>query len=275
MLETCLNLFHILLALPTLSASLTQTAQGQTSPKLFSQKGNVELVLVPAGEFTMGGTMDRAKPQRKVTLDAYLIGKTLVSNGQFKAYCKANGIPLNRFDGLAKSNDNMPVVEVTWQDARDFCRWAGGDLPTEAQWEKAARGTDGREYPWGNAWDGTRVQWSAEKVGSTSGTGAVTAHPTGASPYGCLDMAGNVRQWCLDYYVGNYSGLPNQNPVRTTETFTTSSSSQRGNYQDPLRVLRGSSFLDHDPNEFKTSSRHAIGASFSFYYFGFRMASKP
>src|SRR5579871_2980372 len=118
-----------------------------------------EMVFIAAGEFLMGSEDGEAseKPQRAVYLDAYWIYKTPVTMAQYRAFwafCKATGRQL--LVDPSWGPDDHPIVEECWPDARAYCEWAGGSLPTEAQWEKAARGTDGREYPWGNAWDENR-----------------------------------------------------------------------------------------------------------------------
>ncbi|HTQ10780.1 MAG TPA: SUMF1/EgtB/PvdO family nonheme iron enzyme, partial [Fimbriimonadaceae bacterium] len=94
--------------------------------------------------------------------------------------------------------DDHPMANVTWDEARSYCRWAGGDLPSMAQWEKAGRGTDGRTFPWGNKFDTSKMQMWQSSFGGYHETARVGAFPSGASPYGCLDMEGNVAQWCLD-----------------------------------------------------------------------------
>ena len=122
--------------------------------------------------------------------------------------------------------ENHPIVNVSWEDAADYAKWAGGNLPTEAQWEKAARGTDGREYPWGNNWDTTKC------VNSGSSTQSVGSLPAGVSIYGCMDMAGNVWEWCVDWYdVNYYKSAPSRNP----------SGPSTGDY----RVLRGGGWYNY------------------------------
>ena len=123
-----------------------------------------------------------------------------VSSGK----CSAN----QKYDGF--TGDRQPVVGVNWNDARTYCEWAGKRLPTEAEWEKAARGTDGRIYPWGNTIDPTRANYADSGIGKTSKVGS---YPSGASPYGALDMAGNAWEWVADWHDKNYyRNSPSKNP---------------------------------------------------------------
>jgi formylglycine-generating enzyme required for sulfatase activity len=142
------------------------------------------------------------KPQHKVYLDAFWIDRTEVTSAQYKkcvqdGKCKA---PSHANDS-SLNGDNQPVVGVDWNDAKTYCEWAGRQLPTEAQWEKAARGTDGRIYPWGNtAPDSNRLNFSSQ-IGKTTEVGK---YPAGASYYSAYDMAGNVWEWVADWYDDKY-----------------------------------------------------------------------
>ncbi|MBN1890078.1 MAG: SUMF1/EgtB/PvdO family nonheme iron enzyme [Thermoflexales bacterium] len=174
-----------------------------------SQPFEPELVLIPAGEFLMGSdpakdkqAYDDEKPQHKRHLPDYYMAKTPVTNGQYLAFVEKTGQrALGYWKGgkLPKGKENHPVVNVTWHDAVAYCRWLAEvtgkpyGLPSEAEWEKATRGTDGRIYPWGNDWDAKKCNTSE---GGKKGTTPVVAYPGGASPYGCLDMSGNVWEWC-------------------------------------------------------------------------------
>lgn len=138
-----------------------------------------------------------ARPEHKVTLPAFYIDRTEVTNAQYKAYCDATNYPAppNWKDGkYPDGEDDFPVTHVSWYEAGAYAAWLGKRLPTEAEWEKAARGSDKREFPWGNNWDAKRVIWHRNrpfKVGTK---------PNGASPYGALDMAGNVFEWTASWY---------------------------------------------------------------------------
>ena len=173
-------------------------------------QGIPEMITIPAGNFIMGSDKyDNEKPAHQVYLDTYEISKNLVTVAQYRFFCQmtARKMPDPPSWGWA---DDHPMVNLGWYDADDYCRWAGGRLPTEAEWEKAARGTDGREYPWGNEWDKTKCANSEQEMKSTDPVGH---YPSGASPYGCMDMAGNVWQWCSDWYdPAYYKESPAKNP---------------------------------------------------------------
>jgi formylglycine-generating enzyme required for sulfatase activity len=191
--------------------------------------------LVPAGEFLMGSTnadplaVNDEKPQHRVYVGAFYIDKTEVTVGEYKRFINATGYwePPNWQD--QRSRDNYPVVRVSWHDAQAYAQWAGKQLPTEAEWEKAARGTDGRIYPWGSIWDWEKA--SVRYPDSHGNPMPVGSYLTGGSPYGCLDMAGNVSEWCVDWYDWNYyAHSPTQNPV--------------GPDSGKERVVRGGSYFD-------------------------------
>lgn len=192
------------------------------------------MVLIPEGEFIMGSTdnqivnayqqalkvvnMPRSSftcegPQHKVYLDSYYIYQEPVTVEQYEKFCAATGhkMPESPEWGWKK---NHPIVNVSWDDAQAYCKWAGAHLPTEAQWEKAARGTDARVYPWGNNWDSSRLQCSKNAPSDASRTAPAGNFPNGASPNDCLDMAGNVWQWCADWYSEDYyKTSPERNPT--------------------------------------------------------------
>ena len=184
------------------------------------------MVNVPAGDFIMGSSISDAqaagaeKPQHAVYLDAFQIDKYEVTNALYKQCVDAgkcyapstwSSYTRNTYYG-DPSFDNYPVINVSWYDAKAYCEWAGKQLPTEAQWEKAARGTDGRIYPWGNTWDATKLN-SLVSNSSPGDATAVGSYPAGASPFGALDMAGNVWEWVADWYGPNYySHSPTRNP---------------------------------------------------------------
>lgn len=149
------------------------------------------MVDVPAGFFLMGadnGFMDE-RPQRRVYVNDFRIDKYEVTNRQFRAA----GLQPRRAYGPAYQAPNLPVVGVTWGQARQYCHKLGKRLPGEAEWEKAARGTDGRAFPWGNFWDPSLAN-------DGPGPQPVGSYPQGMSPYGALDMAGNVWEWVEDAY---------------------------------------------------------------------------
>jgi len=216
------------------------------------------MVLIPAGEFLMGskeGEWDRDEhPQHTVYLEAYYIDKYEVTNAQYHQFWLADGgekskhapasygnaYSIGDWPEVAKTKPDYPVVGVSWFDAQAYCQWAKKRLPTEAEWEKAARGVDGRTWPWGgdvhaeidgknahfNSWDGND--------GYDNTLAPKETYPTGVSPYGVHDMAGNVWEWVADWYKDEdyYSHSPQNNP--------------KGPDKGKLRVVRGGSWRNRE-----------------------------
>jgi formylglycine-generating enzyme required for sulfatase activity/tRNA A-37 threonylcarbamoyl transferase component Bud32 len=221
----------------------------------------MEFVRVPAGEFTMGGEKyDREKPIHKVTLPDYLIGKYPVTNRQYQVFTQVGGkIPQHWVSGrIPFGKEEHPVVYVSWEDARAFCAWVSKKsglnvrLPSEAEWEKAARGTDGREYPWGNqAPDAQRCNYNGNMKDTTS---VGNYSPQGDSPLGCVDMVGNVLEWTENWYQA-YPG----NKVADA------------NYGDKNRVLRGGSWGNTDYGV-RAANRGRLDPTYMGDSFGFRCA---
>jgi formylglycine-generating enzyme required for sulfatase activity len=237
-------------------------------PVIKNPKDGAVMLLVPAGDFLMGSkdddklARDNEKPQHKVNLDSYYIYKTEVTVAQFRKFCHATGRksmpPKPKWGWI----DNHPIVNVSWNNAKAYADWAGVVLPTEAQWEKAARGTDGRIYPWGNEWDETKcANWANSGKDNTKwGTHPVGSFPTGVSPYGVIDMSGNVWEWCADWYGDDYyKNAPAKNP---TGLIT-------GNW----RVLRGGSWdYGNYVRGCRGAYRDGYYTDFDNYYIGFRCA---
>ena len=231
------------------------------------------MVYVPEGEFTMGsndGSSDE-QPVHKVYLDEFWIDQTEVTNAMY-ALCVRAGACLPPHNNSSYTHSSYygnsqyadyPVIYISWNRANDYCHWAGVRLPTEAEWEKAARGTDARTYPWGNSTPNCSLANYYSNGGKCVGdTRAVGSYPEGASPYGTLDMAGNVWEWVNDwYYFLYYSQSPESNPA--------------GPASGTYRVLRGGAWINYE-NDLRTSSRYGNYPSYSYSFsrpFGFRCAS--
>lgn len=156
------------------------------------QQIGIEMVFIPAGEFLCGDVKER------VSLPEYGIAKTPVTNAQYQAFIQATGHRTPRYwyrGVIPQGKEHHPVVGLNDEDIQDFCAWLGLRIPTQREWEKAARGADGRDFPWGNQGPtATRCNFD----GNVGGATPVGQYPTGASPYGLLDMAGNVWELCLD-----------------------------------------------------------------------------
>jgi formylglycine-generating enzyme required for sulfatase activity len=181
-----------------------------------------DMVLIPAGEFQMGsnnGERDE-KPVYTVYLDAFYIDKDEVTVAEYKRFVEVTGHrPLSESVARTSPTDQHPVVQVSWHDAMVYAKWAGKRLPTEAEWEKAARGgLIAQDYPWGDAIDASRANYSKN---TKSGTHDERTTPVGTYPangYGLHDMSGNVAEWCLDTYQRKfYADAPRGNPVAGAE----------------------------------------------------------
>jgi len=163
-------------------------------------------VLIPAGPFTRGSTRgaDDERPVKVTTLPAFRIDRTEVTRAMYGRCVAARRC--NPLTPAQEADVNLPVTQVNWSEARAFCAYSGGRLPTEDEWEKAARGSDGRDYPWGKELDCVHANWgNFENEGPCAGKNPgkpvdVGSYPQGASPYGVLDMAGNVWEWVADKY---------------------------------------------------------------------------
>jgi formylglycine-generating enzyme required for sulfatase activity len=197
------------------------------------------LVWVPATTFSMGnvgGAVDEL-PVHTVSVDAFWMGQSEVSVAQYTAFCTATSRTMPTAPAWGW-RDSDPMTGVTWDDAAAYAAWAGGRLPTEAEWEAAARGTDGRGYPWGDTWEG----WDTAKCNDLS-TGPyrpartvldVANYPQGVSPVGAYQMLGNVREWTADWYAADYYGTsPGANPTGPTT--------------GTQRVTRGGGIHDYRP----------------------------
>ncbi|RKU36792.1 hypothetical protein C6495_03005 [Candidatus Poribacteria bacterium] len=182
-----------------------------------------DMVLIPAGEFQMGSYHGEAdeKPVHSVYLDAFYMDKYEVTVGEYKRFVESTGHrPLPEWVAQCSPTARHPVVGVSWHDAMAYAKWAGMRLPTEAEWEKAARGgLIGQKYPWGNTLDASKANYGKGKK-TTSEPPAERTTPVGKYPangYGLYDMSGNVLEWCLDAYQKKfYANSPYRNPVAGT-----------------------------------------------------------
>lgn len=216
------------------------------------------MVQIPGGKFTMGNLDTEGKPlPHPVNVSSFLIDKLPVTWGLFKKYAAATGRPLPPKPYWGTYDDH-PVAFVRWDEGRAYCEWAGGRLPTEAEREKGARGTDGRKYPWGNEEPSPdravfRRNWGLE------GNDRVGIRLQGASPYGVLDAGGNMWEWCQDWYDADYfKSSPVDNPM--------------GPPTARARVVKGGSW-DSRPSVLSASSRNFGYVGYREGDFGFRCAA--
>jgi formylglycine-generating enzyme required for sulfatase activity len=249
-----------------------------------------QMVKIPAGKFLMGSTDEQAQavleetnnykdgelhleweqPQHMVELSEYSISKFPITNREYQAFVRdaKHKSPLRWYgDQFPVEKGGHPVVNVSWNDVIAYCKWLSEKsgkqyrLPTEAEWEKAARGKDGRVYPWGNRFDSQNANTSEARIDRTSEVGQFS--PRGDSPYGCADMAGNVWEWCNDWF-DDKEYRNRKDIVRDPQ----------GPQKGASRVLRGGSF-----NLIHRVARCAVRLRyypFDFYdYLGFRVVVSP
>ena len=221
------------------------------------EKTGLEFVRIPAGEFLFG------EKNFRIYLPEYWISKTPVTFAAYQRFIRANpDYPVPFMDDIwvqpynwdvqwrsyPADKVNHPIVLVSWYDAVAFCEWAGLQLPTEEQWEKAVRGTDGRTYPWGNEMPTDKLCNFAKNIGGTTPVGQYS--PQGDSPYGCVDMSGNVWEWCLNKH---------EKPEDTTI-----------DQSKAWRVLRGGSWLYFNSDIHATSRLYDV-PNLRDYDIGFRV----
>jgi formylglycine-generating enzyme required for sulfatase activity len=260
-------------ATPTPTAEITP--QAPTAPS--------QMVYVPAGKFLMGSNDDHVlqatewcgcgKDQfvdelymHEVYVSAFYIDKYEVTNRQFLAFADAAGYVTDaekKYEAntwrtaFTPGKEDHPVVWMTWNDASAYCQWAGKRLPTEAEWEKAARGDDARLWPWGNEWDNTRLNMKQGMRGTTTKVGSF---PGGASPYGAMDMGGNTWEWVNDWHSFTYY----QNGVDRDQD-------PKGPEGGEDRVLRGGAF-NNGMHDVRCANRHRGGQMGYAPDHGFRCA---
>jgi formylglycine-generating enzyme required for sulfatase activity len=224
---------------------------GSAGEALQTDPRQVPMALVPAGEFTMGSTLKAdEKPVHRVYIDAFYMDKYHVTVGQYAKYLEATGeeAPPEWEIMNQPSHQKRPVVNVSWSDAATYCKWAGKRLPTEAEWEKAARGTDGRLYPWGNeAPTRLHANFGKKEWAYHMALVPVGMFELGKSPYGIYDMAGNAWEWVNDWYDHDYY---KKSPMKNPQGPATGKSKvvRGGNWLYIQEFLRSSFRFNADPS---------------------------
>lgn len=249
---------------PSTPAAPSTVAESPTAAQqLDGGPAELEWVPIPRGTFSMGATEGEGaydeQPVRQVTVDRFAMARTETTVGQYTR-CVAAGACSGPQGSVGPADH--PVTEVDWSQATAFCRWAGGRLPTEAEWEYAARGTDGREFPWGDASPGPGLANCEASLCNDrfQETAPVGSFPAGRSPFGLDDMTGNVWEWVSDWY-GVYDRAATNNP--TGPDFGES------------RVYRGGCFYGDDVRYLRAALRYRLAPSVAYHALGFRCARSP
>ncbi|MGD9851770.1 MAG: SUMF1/EgtB/PvdO family nonheme iron enzyme [Nitrospirales bacterium] len=224
-------------AMPKLQHTISTTVLGSlflfTGPAFSADPEN--MVLIPRGEFVMGSEEHQDEKPHNVVLDAYYIDTYEVSNKDYKEFMKTTSHPAPAYwDDPRLNKPEQPVVGVNWYDASGYCEYKGKRLPTEAEWERAAKGPEGHaHYPWGHQLDKSKANYG-QNVGHTT---AVDSYPEGVSGYGAYNMAGNVFEWVADWYDPSYFDVsPAMNPQGPATGLNFAN-------QGPVKVLKGGSWL--------------------------------
>lgn len=207
------------MAADSVTSATTLKAYGDTTGAPILGIDGAQQVLIPAGTFVMGD--DEESPKRRIYLDAFYIDREEVTTGRYAKFLAATGSvrPPEDWEALKLPKGiNLPVVGVDWNDAAAYCTWAGRRLPTDAEWEKAARGTDERMYPWGNE-QPTIARANFENASPEPYDGGLTdvgTHPDGQSPFGVQDLAGNANEWTADWFSERFASGDVRNPKGPT-----------------------------------------------------------
>jgi formylglycine-generating enzyme required for sulfatase activity len=237
------------LALATLAGCYGHTRRDAPAPP--PEEVKVDLVTIPAGRFTMGDRNgDPAEyPEREITMSGFQIDRTEVTNADYARCVQAKACDPTPYMEDAKLGQlDHPVVGVTWIDAERFCQWVKRRLPTEAEWEYAARGTDLRKWPWKGVFDPKKTN-SGQDGDFHGATAPVGAYTEGESPFGVLNMAGNAAEWTADFFEPTWYGTSDQTtnpkgPERGRERVV-----RGGSYRDPSHLVRVSARVPKAPTE--------------------------
>jgi formylglycine-generating enzyme required for sulfatase activity len=241
------------------------TSAGLTGGTGVADTLDMQMVLVPAGKFTRGSNLgDDEKPVRQIYLNAFYMDKYEVTVGQYARYLEATDMeePPDWNIMNQPQHQRRPVVNVSWEDAVNYCKWKGKRLPTEAEWEKAARGTDGRIYPWGNeAPTRLHANYGRKDWNDHHALAPVGSFEAGKSPYGIYDMAGNAWEWVFDWYDHDYyKKSPEKNPI--------------GPAKGDGKVVRGGSWL-YVSEFLRSAHRFDAQPTNRLFGYGFRCAKTP
>ena len=226
-----------------------------------NEKDGTLLVLIPEGEFLAGGPQGNEGGEVfPVHLPGYYLALHPITNAQYARFVSETRRRAGDWYAPAGKSDH-PAVNVSWRDASAYCRWAGLRLPSELEWEKGSRGVDGREYPWGDDWEGgCRCRWYDNGAGEDAC--GVWEYAEGCSPYGLYQMSGNVWEWCADWYESNAYDRYRQGDLAAPRS-------------GEARVLRGGSWYDLLEDLFRCAYRNLSKPSYRSVSYGFRCARTP